>query len=187
MRPLAEGITAIGYSPDLVDAAMAVSPQYFHDCSHRVQALHRGILDQRAAMERLVTANKRIKNILRQNDEAMQRQGETPADNTLQVDEELLSESAERAIYKAVQIRKDAIRKLNTRAYYGELMRMAQELDAPLADFFDTVLVMTKEVHIRHNRIALLREVRGLFMRIADFSKLSIVDNEGDDDETVPD
>ena len=38
--------------------------------------------------------------------------------------------------------------------------------------FFDSVLVMDKDDSVRRNRLALLTRIRGLFSRVADFSKI---------------
>jgi len=46
-------------------------------------------------------------------------------------------------------------------------------------DFFDRVLVMAEDSAVRNNRLALLRHVESLFLRVADFSRIVI---EGDTD-----
>ncbi len=46
-------------------------------------------------------------------------------------------------------------------------------LRAPLASFFDHVMVMADDADVRHNRLALLRSISGAFGRIADFSAIS--------------
>jgi glycyl-tRNA synthetase beta chain len=38
--------------------------------------------------------------------------------------------------------------------------------------FFDGVLVMTEDVGLRHNRLALLRTCAGLFAPLADFARI---------------
>jgi glycyl-tRNA synthetase beta chain len=43
----------------------------------------------------------------------------------------------------------------------------------PIDDFFDKVMVMVEDQKIRNNRVALLNQISQLFLRIADFSKLS--------------
>jgi glycyl-tRNA synthetase beta chain len=46
-------------------------------------------------------------------------------------------------------------------------------LRAPIDHFFDGVLVMTEDMNLRRNRLALLNQIAALFGRIADFSKIS--------------
>jgi glycyl-tRNA synthetase beta chain len=38
--------------------------------------------------------------------------------------------------------------------------------------FFDGVMVMTEDSAVRENRLALLARLRGLFLRVADLSRL---------------
>ena len=40
--------------------------------------------------------------------------------------------------------------------------------------FFDKVLVMDKDKDLKNNRIALLSEIDGLFMKIIDFEKIVV-------------
>jgi len=43
----------------------------------------------------------------------------------------------------------------------------------PIDEFFDGVMVMVEDGATRNNRLALLDEIGKLFLRIADFSKLT--------------
>jgi len=43
----------------------------------------------------------------------------------------------------------------------------------PIDEFFDEVMVMVEDEAVRNNRLALLDEIGKLFLRIADFSKLT--------------
>ena len=57
-------------------------------------------------------------------------------------------------------------------------------LKAPVDAFFDTVMVMAEEDDLRHNRLALLRDLRDAMNRVADISKLGamklvILDRDG--------
>jgi glycyl-tRNA synthetase beta chain len=57
---------------------------------------------------------------------------------------------------------------------YGGALAALAELRAPVDTFFDDVMVMTDDDKIRSNRLALLGELRALFLEIADISRLSI-------------
>ena len=50
-----------------------------------------------------------------------------------------------------------------------EMIRMKRPVD----DFFDGVMVMVENGAVRTNRLALLDGIGKLFLRIADFSKLT--------------
>jgi len=39
-------------------------------------------------------------------------------------------------------------------------------------NFFDNVMVMTEDEAVRNNRLALLAQLRGLFLKVADISQL---------------
>jgi glycyl-tRNA synthetase beta chain len=47
-------------------------------------------------------------------------------------------------------------------------------LRVPVDRFFDKVMVMTEDQALQRNRLALLSELRDLFLDIADISQLSI-------------
>jgi glycyl-tRNA synthetase beta chain len=51
-------------------------------------------------------------------------------------------------------------------------MEMTQ-MKRPINEFFDEVMVMVDDEAIQNNRLALLDEIGKLFLRIADFSKLT--------------
>jgi len=67
----------------------------------------------------------------------------------------------------------DAVRGLGAAAgSYEERLRGLASLRAPVARFFDDVLVMAEDPRVRGNRLALLNQALSLFHRIADISKL---------------
>jgi glycyl-tRNA synthetase beta chain len=84
-----------------------------------------------------------------------------------------LSEAAEKDLYQAFLKAKEKIEiDLDKREYEAALQEMIQ-MKKPIDDFFDGVMVMVEDEAIRTNRLALLDEIGRLFLRIADFSKLS--------------
>ena len=62
---------------------------------------------------------------------------------------------------------------MRKRAYADALTRLADLRDT-VARFFDDVMVMADDEQLRENRLALLSELRALFLDIADISRLSI-------------
>jgi glycyl-tRNA synthetase beta chain len=108
-----------------------------------------------------VTAFKRAMNILKG---SPSQRGMNPA---------LLSEAAEKNLYQCFLKAKEEIeRDLGKREYESALQEMIQ-MKKPIDDFFDGVMVMVEDEAIRTNRLALLDEIGKLFLRIADFSKLT--------------
>jgi glycyl-tRNA synthetase beta chain len=55
---------------------------------------------------------------------------------------------------------------------YEARLRSLAGLRTPVDRFFDDVLVMAKDDHVRNNRLGLLSQTLSLFYRIADISKL---------------
>ena len=55
---------------------------------------------------------------------------------------------------------------------YTEAMHRLAALRPTVDQFFDSVLVMAEEPDLRANRLALLRRIRELFLRVADLSRL---------------
>jgi glycyl-tRNA synthetase beta chain len=47
------------------------------------------------------------------------------------------------------------------------------KMKKPIDEFFDKVMVMVEDEKVRNNRLALLDDIGKLFLRIADFSKLT--------------
>jgi glycyl-tRNA synthetase beta chain len=124
------------------------------DVLRRVEALHAARRNAAADFEALGEAFKRAKNILAQQAAAAA------------VDAALFEAPAEGALH-------DAVRGLGTAAgSYEERLRGLASLRAPVARFFDDVLVMAEDPRVRGNRLALLNQALSLFHRIADISKL---------------
>ncbi len=113
--------------------------------------------------ESLSAANKRIANILKKAES-----GKLAA-----IDASLLNDDAERALYTEVQgVRSDVEPLLNAREYSAALTRLAA-LRPTVDAFFDDVMVMADDEAVRANRLALLAELRSMFLEVADISRLS--------------
>jgi len=114
--------------------------------------------------ESLAAANKRIANILRK---AGNPEG-------LRVDQKLLEEDAERALQKALHnVQEKVAPMLKTRSY-AEVLNELADLRDPIDLFFDDVMVMAEDEAVKNNRLALLGELRALFLHVADISRLSL-------------
>ena len=61
---------------------------------------------------------------------------------------------------------------LTTEGDYIKALTAIKTLKKPVDDFFDSVLVMEKDVKLRNNRLALLAEIKDLFFQVSDFSKI---------------
>ncbi len=56
--------------------------------------------------------------------------------------------------------------------YYVQVIGHLETLIQPIHAFFEKVMVMDKNVQVRKNRLALLREAARLFSVLCDFRKL---------------
>lgn len=151
-----------GIAYDAVDAVLAVT-QRPRDVEERARAIDasRGSPD----FARLAIGFKRVANILK-------GVGATGA-----VREARLAEQPEKDLHAALALaapRLDAA--VATRAH-AEAMAVLLGLRGVIDALFDTVLVMADDPALRANRLALLGEVRTLFLRFADLSRIVI---EGD-------
>jgi glycyl-tRNA synthetase beta chain len=113
----------------------------------------------------LAAANKRVANILQK-----QEAGSLPAS----VDPGLFQDAAESSLHAALESAITDCAPLLERAdYTAALLRLAQ-LRATVDDFFSQVLVMSEDIPLRNNRMALLSRLRAAFLAVADVSALAV-------------
>ncbi|BBA33252.1 glycyl-tRNA synthetase subunit beta [Methylocaldum marinum] len=149
-----------GIRHDEFEAVLAVRPGRLPDFDSRLKAV--GEFRRLAEAESLSAANKRIRNILRKAEEEV----------VANVDDQVLTEAEEKHLLEAArQAKEDILPLLHERDYTAALCRLAQ-LRETVDAFFDRVMVMTEDAELRRNRLGLLAIVEGLFLNIADISKL---------------
>ena len=144
------------------DAVLARHPESLVDFERRLRAVQAFIELEPASS--LAAANKRIANILRQ---AGDPEG-------LAVRKKLLSDEAELDLWSALEKSRAAVRPLLDARDYTEALTLLAELRSPVDRFFDEVMVMADDAATRDNRLALLGELRALFLDVADISRLAI-------------
>ena len=84
----------------------------------------------------------------------------------------LLTEPAERALAAAIASGAPAIRAAAERGDYREAFAGVAALQPTVAKFFDDVLVMAEDEHVRAARLGLVASLRGLILDIADISEI---------------
>ena len=154
--------TEQGVSVDTIQAVQAINPHMPLDFDQRIRAVQTFSKVSQASM--LADSNKRVANILAKSEVSV-------ADN---VDEALLSEPAEQELYQAVQQAQTAVKPLLETADYTQVLQTLVSLDAPLTQFFADVMVNSDDVALKNNRLALLKQVRALFLTVADISELQL-------------
>lgn len=154
--------TEQGVSVDTIQAVQAIHPHMPLDFDQRIRAVQ--TFSELPQAEQLADSNKRVANILAKSEE-------TVADK---VDEALLTEPAEQALYETVRQAQTAVTPLLAEADYTQVLQTLAGLDAPLTQFFDDVMVNSEDAALKNNRLALLKQVRALFLTVADISELQI-------------
>ncbi|WP_201594291.1 glycine--tRNA ligase subunit beta [Psychrobacter fulvigenes] len=154
--------TEQGVSVDTIQAVQAIHPHMPLDFDQRIRAVQ--TFSELPQAEQLADSNKRVANILAKSEE-------TVADK---VDEALLTEPAEQALYETVRQAQTAVTPLLAEADYTQVLQTLAGLDAPLTQFFDDVMVNSEDAALKNNRSALLKQVRALFLTVADISELQI-------------
>lgn len=158
------------FSSDMFEAVRASNWGSLPDFASRLSAVASFMTLESAVS--LAAANKRTANILRQADAA----DRNTATETL--DPALLVDDAERVLYHAMQAAEKDVTPLVRERRYEEALRRLAELRTPVDAFFDDVMVMTDDVALRHNRLALLSGLRSLFLGIGDISRINPVTGE---------
>lgn len=133
------------------------NPLDIHQRVHAVQAFNQ--LPEAAA---LAAANKRVSNILAKLDEPVAER----------VDTALLQEAAEQELAKQLASYSERVAPLLARHDYTETLQVLAGLREAVDRFFDDVMVMSDDKALRRNRLALLQQLRDLFLQVADISYL---------------
>lgn len=148
-----------GLAYDAVEAALAVTRRP-REVGERARAI--AAYRESPDFERLAIGFKRVANILK-------GAGETGA-----VDPARLIEPEERALHDALVAASAAIAPHLATRRYQQAMEVLLGLRGVIDALFDEVLVMAEDPALRANRLALLGEVRDLFLRFADLSRIVI-------------
>ena len=149
-----------GYSAKEIDAVLALKPGRIDRVPRQLEAVK--LFNNLPEAPSLAAANKRIGNILRKTQSVPKT-----------FDSALLAEPAETALAEAyARARAGADERYEMQDYTGVLTTLAA-LKEPVDAFFDSVMVMTDDVRLRENRIALLAQLQQTMNRIADISRLA--------------
>lgn len=154
--------TEQGISVDSIQAVLAINPNQPLDFDQRLQAVNEFHNLPQAAT--LAEINKRVANILAKSE------GEVGQS----VDESLLAEEAEKTLHQALTVAKTEVAPLQAEAQYNQILQSLATLEAPLTGFFDNVMVNSEDEALKANRLALLKQVRELFLTVADVGELQI-------------
>ncbi|WP_284337818.1 glycine--tRNA ligase subunit beta [Comamonas sp. NoAH] len=150
-----------GYTAQEVESVLALRPQRLADVHKRLEAVRAfAALPEAPA---LAAANKRVGNILKKAETAVQAQ----------VNEALLTEQAEKDLYAALQlVGPKAQQQFATGDYTASLQTLAA-LRATVDAFFEHVMVNAEDAALKENRLGLLATLHEAMNRVADLAKLA--------------
>lgn len=149
-----------GFRPDEIEAVLVLKPGQPWDCDRRLKAV--ASFRELPEAKSLSAANKRIRNILRKSGE------EIPT----QIKPELLQDPAEQALATQMYNLEREVTPLLERGNYRATLKALAGLRGTIDQFFDEVMVMAEDPHLRANRLALLNRLQTLFLQVADISRL---------------
>jgi len=155
-----DGAGGLVVTPEMFDAVLGTRPRSPLDFDARLKALAEFLVLPDASS--LAAANKRIANILRRTSDPV---GDL-------VDASRLVDPAEQVLAEQVDAMARAVEPRFASREYAPALQQLAALRKAVDDFFDSVMVMADDGALRANRLALLNRTRGLFMRIADLSRL---------------
>ncbi|HEY6866961.1 MAG TPA: glycine--tRNA ligase subunit beta, partial [Candidatus Eisenbacteria bacterium] len=156
--PEGDGAGAAARRPGWIDPA---------DCLSRARVIAAFRADAR--FEPLAILFKRVGNILRAATETLPEA----------LDRGAMAEPAERDLLAALERARGATDALWKRRAYGDILPALLETEQPIHSFFEQVLVNAEDLPTRLNRLRLLSEVRDLFLRGWDLSKVVVEGEKG--------
>jgi glycyl-tRNA synthetase beta chain len=149
-----------GVSIDLIDAVLATGVRRLLDIDQRIKACQ--AFRQLPEAESLAAANKRISNILKKTEQTIPQH----------VDPARLTDAAEMQLADELEKMNAAVVPLLDAGDYTSALTRLAGLRNSVDAFFDQVMVMVDDEALRANRLALLKNLSALFLRVADLSRL---------------
>src|SRR3990167_667537 len=150
-----------GISADVLASVAALAIYKPYDIHQRIQAVqHFKNLPEAAA---LCAANKRVSNILAKSNSEIK---------TKHVDEKLFEHEAEQILVMKLMEKCAVVKSLSEQGNYTEVLTQLASLREPVDNFFDHVMVMSDDQARRENRLWILKQLRELFLNVADVALL---------------
>ncbi|KFA58774.1 Glycyl-tRNA synthetase beta chain [Gilliamella apicola] len=149
-----------GFAIDTIQAVLALNPTKPADFDARIKAVtHFRTLPEASS---LAEANKRVSNILSKVEVTIPEQ----------INAALLEAGPEGELAKKLVILTDKLSPYFSESRYQDALIELSSLKETVNAFFDSVMVMVDNEDIRLNRLALLKKLQNLFLKVADISLL---------------
>jgi glycyl-tRNA synthetase beta chain len=152
-----------GYAYDVAKAVLAADVDDVVDLLARAEAVKQ--VQHMPEFQAIGAACKRMRNILRQADE----KGIAPAER---VEPQKDSSDEEKGLIRYLEQSGAKSEQHRKKKEYVEALQLLSTAREPVDRFFDKVMVMVEDQHVRANRLALLRMLLKEFSTIADFSEI---------------
>ena len=152
-----------GYTANEVESVLCMGPTRLDQVPSQLAAVRAFAGLPEAAS--LAAANKRVANIL--------KQAAAKGESFVNVEADGFKEPAERALFDALKTASQQAAALFKRGDFTGYLKTFAVLKSPVDAFFDSVMVMVECPELRHNRLALLADLRKEMNRVADISKLA--------------
>ncbi|MBS4015779.1 MAG: glycine--tRNA ligase subunit beta [Candidatus Latescibacteria bacterium] len=149
-----------GIKYDIANAVLVSGKINGLDLFDRAQALTE--LRRAEQFEALVIGQKRVNNILK------------GIKNVYVIIQEMFKEHAETELYIKAKGIENELNELVANHNYKDALNLLLSLRPFIDTFFDKVLVMTEDEHLRNNRLGLLQYLKTLFLKVADLSEIVI-------------
>ena len=152
-----------GFSNNVIESVISGGVNNIVDSYNRIKAVEK--FKKQKGFDELAVAFKRVVNIAKDKPKA-------------KLNTRLFKDKSENNLYKSYSdIKKKTGRYFDGRGpvsegEYIKALNVIKTLKKPVDDFFDSVLVMDKDLKLQNNRLALLSEIKELFFKISDFSKI---------------
>ncbi len=147
------------FPTDALEAVTLARFDDIYDALLRLQALMELIKRDQDKAERF--AIKRVFNIVKDFEDE-------------EVNESLLEEKEEKELYREIKKLEEKSTKLLGERNYAGVLNEIVSIKETINRFFDNVMVMDENMEIRHNRLALLNNLKKLVLSVADFKFLEI-------------
>jgi glycyl-tRNA synthetase beta chain len=152
-----------GYTANEVESVLCMGPTRLDQVPSQLAAVRAFAGLPEAAS--LAAANKRVANIL--------KQAAAKGESFVNVEADGFKEPAERALFDALKTASQQAAALFRQGDFTGYLKTFAVLKSPVDAFFDSVMVMVECPELRHNRLALLSDLRKEMNRVADISKLA--------------
>jgi len=85
----------------------------------------------------------------------------------------LFKEISEKELYEEALLKEEKIKKNNSEGSFDKSLLELVDFRRKVDNFFDKVLIMDKIEEVKNNRLNLVNKVYGIYLMIADFSKIT--------------